>query len=626
LTILETIKDTVDPERRKSRRKATEAERVKARKWSRRMETSRKAKAKRQDEIDTCWEFWRGKHYPGGYKDTEAAAGRYVRQRNYVRSIVEDAVALICDNRPGIKALPTEPNDIQRAEYMTVLQDYCWTKEQMPVEHPICVRAMLVGGIGAARVLFDPDKDYPYGNPDVVPLDWKRVLPDPNGRDWFGLSDFEFIAEEAWIPMSRFRRENPGIDVAPEDKAQRDRGEISIPTETDQAVDGVDDGPGETTDGVWVYRIWHEADEDDDGEGLFYTEVAGDRVIKDEKWDGAYPFLFWVGDIDVEEDHPYPFGMVEMLIDAQKDMNLGISRIYEALKHRPLTTFAYTTESGIKENMISNLEAVKLKLTGPLDSFKWYSPEAIPADVFKWLSETREDFHILSGIRPAMQGRMEEASSGVAIGRLQAMGLARVRKMIVNTDAAITRLAELNDEIIKKHFTVTRQIRITGQDVAPQQPQVDESGQPVKHSPFLFLDVNSDMFFEDVPGEVGMDDEGHPVDEAIRREARFDYVFEAGSTMAGTKELKRQQSMELYKGDAIRLEDLLKDFDRANWQEIVAEKDELAQLRQLVPQLQAQLAEMTPIVEDYQRAMAHLKGQGGQGEQGGLFGPGGGRR
>jgi hypothetical protein len=614
LTILETIKDTVDPERRRGRRKAkeaTETERAKARRWTQRMDRARRAKAKRQAVIDRCWEFWRGEHYPSGYKDTEAASGRYVRQRNYIRSIVEDAVALICDNHPGIQALPQEPNDIRRAEWMTALQDYCWTKEQMPVRHPVCVRAMLVGGMGVARVRFDPDKDYPYGNPDVIPLDWRRVLPDPDGRDWFGLSDFEYIAEECWYPMARFRREYPGVDVAPEDKARRERGEISIPTEIDQAVDGVEDGPAETTDGVWVSRIWHRGDEDDEEESVFYTEVAGERVLKDEKWEGEYPFLFYVGDIDVEEDHPYPFGLVEMLIDAQKDMNLGISRIYEALKHRPLTTFAYTAESGIQENMISNLEAIKLKVTGSLDSFKWCSPEAIPADVFKWLSETREDFHILSGIRPAMQGRMEEASSGVAIGRLQAMGLARVRKMIVNTDAAITRLAELNDELIKRHFTITRQVRITGQDAAAG---VDETGQPVKPAPFAFLEVNSDMFFEDMPGGMGgLDDEGNPVDEAIRREARFDYVFEAGSTMAGTKELKRQQSMELFDRKAIRLEDLLKDFDRANWQEIVAAMDELAQLRQLVPQLQAQLAQMAPMVQDYQQAMAHLKGQGGQG-------------
>jgi len=585
--------------------------------WKAELDRAKKAKAKRQEVIDRCWRFWRGEHTTPSYRADEHEKGRPVRQRNYIRSTVEDGVALICDAKPGIVALPREENDLERAEKMTVLQDYCWDVEDMPVLYPIAVRSVLVGGIGAVYVTFDPDKNYPLGDPDVDVLDWKHVLPDPDGRDWFDLSDFSFIATEAWWPMWRLRREygKAAEDISPEERQRRGESDV-VPADTDKEVDGVASGAAEAGEGAWVYHIWA-LDEEAEGDAKRLIVIAGSRVLKDEPWEGDFPFVFYPGYVDPEEECRYPAGIVEDLLDAQRDMNIYASRVYEAMKYRPLTTFMYTSESGITKDMISNLEAAKL-LVHDINQVKWYSPDPIPADVFKWFQETREDFHIMSGIREVMQGRDPEASSGVAIGRLQDMALARIRQILANMDRANQRLARLNDEIIKRHFTVTRQVRIAGDS-----PLVAPDPLTGRRPQWGFLDVNAQSdFFEavaaepqpllDEAGQPILGEDGQPLMEAqvLQREARFDYIFEAGSTLAGARTQKRQESLLLFDRKALRMEDLLKDFGRANWQEIVAEMDELQQLRQWAQQV-------APMLADYQGAIGALGGGQGQGAAGG---------
>jgi hypothetical protein len=615
------------------RHRDTEEERDLVAEWRPELARARSAKAKRQDETDRFWRFWRGEVYSPVIRTDEAGKGRPLRQRNYVRSTVEDFVALVCDNKPGVTALPRESGDIERAEKMTVLQDYCWDVQDMPVHHPVCVRAMAVSGMGVGRVLWNPDKTYPLGDPDFEVLDWKRVLTDPDGRDWFELSDMRYVAIEAWWPTWRIRREYPQAEVAPEVRERRGESEV-IPADTDREVDGVG-APGATPsgEGAWVYHIWYR-----EGDGKRLLVLAGGKVLKHEAWEGDFPFVFYPGYIEPEEDHPYPEGIVCDLLDAQRDMNLYASRLYEAMKYRPLTTLFYTDESGLDKDQVTNLEAVKMKVD-KMGEAEWYTPPPIPADVFKWFENTKEDFHGLSGVRPTLQGQPDESRSGVAIGRLQDMALARIRQAMVNTDRAIVRIARLNDELIKGHMTISRQVRITGDSPLAQQAAPGAMGgamggampqapatmpgmvmppPPTAPKPrFAFTDVSRDDFFETLPGvsEPMMDEAtGQPLADAmgqplmregepLEREARFDYIFEAGSTLAGTKTQKRQEALTLAEKGFIDQEEVLKRFDYANWQEIVARTSELAQLRAFAQQA-------GPMLADYQGLMAAARGGG----------------
>ena len=598
---------------------------------------SETAARERLDVIKTCYEEYKnfGTH---GKKSSKKASSR----RNYIFSSVEDALALLTDNPPRLDFWPRSRDDIAVAEKYKLVQDFHWEVTKMMEHLPLTMRDFFIAGVGYLKIDFDPFINYPYGQMRIAVVPPLTLLPDPDATC---MDDAKYMIQKIPMPIWKIRKEYPekGKYVPPEDSISSRDDDPSFDLARTISADTSGESLGFNPENIgkheraYVYEMWTISDavfiEDELDEQGKLLNKAGDKkhpngrkivvangiVLEDGEnpFDDAEPPYVEFRNYDISGEY-WPRGDVEYLIESNNDINKMASRLNDWVRESCHTVTVIDEEANVEKDSLDNIEGIVIPKSGQ-GKIERFSPPAMPPGLFQWLTESKSDLEVISGIREVLQGRKPDAGqSGVAFERLQEFAMSTIRKKARSIDNGILRLGKKMLSRTRQFMPENRQIRITG-DFTKQ----TEDG-TTKSMPYDFIDFSGRELYKQIPVmEPGtdmqmIDDIGQPV--YTEEPIDLDVVMEVGSAETVTRNQERADAQFLFSIGVIDKEEVASRYKVKNYKELKERrKQEILEEFQIEMEKEKMKAHLQQQIQ--QEQMASMMGMGGMPGMPGMGGP-----
>lgn len=199
-----------------------------------------------------------------------------------------------------------------------------------------------------------------------------------------------------------------------------------------------------------------------------------------------------------KDDTIYGFGEVKNIIDPQRSLNTVDWHEYENLKVNSNTGWIADDESGVDADKLTNAPGlVIIKKRGT--EIRRQEPGQVSPQLERRKDTDEMAMEDISGINEATQGNVQSgASSGIAIQKLQAQAIGRIRlKDRYLQHYSIKRLGIITSQLILNHWTEEKTLRLRGdngdiEEVVFNPLTMHDMGYTVEISPGSMAGIDKD--------------------------------------------------------------------------------------------------------------------------------------
>lgn len=392
------------------------------------------------------WEQIRGDSYEGG---ENASAWLF----NSIANKHADAM----DNFPCVCCLPREQSDRQAAAVLSEILPIIFERNDFERLYSDAWWYKLKAGTAVYGIFWNPAKDNGLGDIEIVQTDildlfWEpgvKNIKDSKNVFHIRLENSESLEER--YPVLKGKTGNSGLEVS------HFIYDDSVDTSEKTAV--VD----------WYYKVQR-----GNKTLLHYCKFCCDEVLYASENDpvykergfydhGEYPFVF--DTLFVEEGTPCGFGYIDIMKDAQKQIDILGNALVRSASLAAVPRFFINGSGAVNEEEFADWSKSFVHVNGSNlgeDSIREIKISAIPEIALGVLNSKIDELKETSGNRDFSQGGV---SSGVtaasAIAALQEAGSKLTRDMVKGGYRAFTKLNILAVELIRQFYDEPRFFRIT---------------------------------------------------------------------------------------------------------------------------------------------------------------------
>ena len=468
-------------------------------------------------------------------------SNRIVRKIDAVTGLVERL-------RQDPKAYPRTPQHQQGADVATATLRYALDHVDWKAKSPRVARFAAIEGIGGIE--FDLSTG-DHGDPD---LDIHLVYTDtffydPRSYD-DGFTDARFLGVSKWVDIDQAK------ELVPE-KAEEINGLIETGTDltpnSDREITWVN------TSAKKVRLIDHWYIKDGQWNWCLYVGntvlMEGMSPFVDERNRTFPKFLMFSAAVDHDGDR---YGFVRNLKGPQDEINHRRSKSLHILNARRVIS---------DKGAVDDVERARLEWSRPdgwveKNPGKQIEPENQQGDFtgqIQLLQEAKTEIENF-GPNPALIGQGIENSSGRAISLLQQAGIAELGPYIIAYRTWKIRVYRAIWQIIQRHWTAERWIRVTDDDGLAQFVQLngvglDQYGQPAIVNGVGSLDV--DIILDEGPDNVNMMADGFDTLTALARSGQPippEILFELAPLQSSVKQRLLQKMEQMKQADPAKLQ------------------------------------------------------------------------
>lgn len=533
---------------------------------------------------------------------------RHSEVLNLIFEALQSMIPILTDAKPKLEFLPTKPEMYELADILTKVAANDW-------EHNNWLQTLVeilydghFYGDGFAYVGFNPKAEMGLGCVEFESQDNFYVFPDPQARNINGKRTKHFIVAEPVdiTEVKKEYKENPNakfisadvVDFQQADKADIYQVMFKSPLDSKLIVEGpsgYDSIAKNQTLKVTVYF------KDDDFEEQAKLEIDKDGApVLDENGEEKKSFeqvlkypngrkivvaggvLLCNGGMDFD-DGQFPFvqyrnyilprefwsiGDVENLDSPQKTINKIISFSLDVLTLMGNPIYIVDDTSGVDTDNLFNKPGLVIEKSQGSEVRRESGVE-LPSYVLPLLDRFRNFFNGVSGQTDLSKGiEPGNVTAASAIEDLQQAQQTRLRQKSRNIDALLQDFGKLYLSRVFQFYSVPRIVRVTGNQTADQ------------YFYFHVEKLEGKMFANIVtPGGQG---------KKVEILGDFDVRVSTGSSLPFEKGNKTEQSLKLFQLGIIDDEEVLKNADYPNYEQVL---QRVQQKKQAMQQAQMQMAQ-----------------------------------
>ena len=487
-------------------REAREAEKI--------LSEYKRAKAKLDSRIIDNEQWFRLRHW----EQLRRQENDQVRHSAWLFNSIVSKHADFMDAVPECTVLPREKDDEREAARLTAVIPVILERGNWQSTYSDAAYSKLKTGTAVYSVLWDPDAedglgDVAVNSVNILNLFWEPGVADiQHSRHLFyvQLEDNDILTEQ--YPVLAGKLGTPGGNAA--DYAY----ERGADTSKKSAV--VD----------WYYK------KRNGGKTVvhyckFVNSVVlyaseNDPEYAERGWydHGLYPFVF--DPLFREEGSPAGFGMIDVMKEAQEDIDLLGGELIRNARLSARKRFFTRIEGAVNEEEFADLSRDFVHVSGSTlgeDSIREITSSPLSPVYLTILNNKIQELKETSGNRDfSAGGTTGGVTSGTAINALQEAGNKLARDMISMTYNAFSQVCTLIIELIRQFYNAPRCMRILGADGAYEFPVFDNAGlQPTA-----------------LPGGFGM--------EAALRKPVFDVSVKAHKQNTYSRSAQNQDALNFY--------------------------------------------------------------------------------
>ena len=508
---------------------------------------------------------------------------------NHIFSTVETVKPIMLTNTPKAIVLPTKEEGFYKAQLIQDALEYEWDRVHLVNKLRDSITQGLIFGTFIVGLFWNGKAKRGEGEIELSLISPFNFFIDPMATS---IDDAEYCIYATYKPVGQLLKAYP--DKAEEIKEQMSstmEDELTFNKETSDVKNQVLYKECYFRD----YAFEEYIEEDDEGnkyrvKKMKYPKgrrviMAGDVILEDEEnpyEDGKFPFVSWTC-YSVPNSF-WGLSEVEQLIAPQKEINNLYNSLLDNAKLNANPWTLVDKDSGIDTSTITNAPGLLLKKNRGSE-IRRDAPPAMPSYLQTVANDLKYDIQVISGVFDATRGeRPMSVTSGTAIQALQESSQGRIRLKIQSLEQMLSELGGMWLKRMQQFWTLPRQIRIMGGQIAPDTVPLQIGGQKV-----VFKTVSKD----DIDGDFDvMIKTGSTM--PINKSARFDTIMKLAQTTAedGLPMIDRRTIIEYAELD--NPEDIIIRFEeeklrQAQQQEQMAKMEqENAQVQMAIQQTQAE--------------------------------------
>lgn len=364
------------------------------------------------------------------------------------------------DAMPECTVLPREAGDEAEAQKLTKLLPVVLERSGWESVYSEAAFAKLKTGTAVYSVLWNSEAAKGLGDIDVRRADILNLFWEPGVRD---------IQKSRNLFYLELVDNDILLDRCPELKGKlgSTAGEIKS-----YVYDHTVDTSGKSTVVDWYYKKRVNG-----RTVLHYCKFVNDQVLyaseNDERtrergWydHGRYPFVF--DPLYKEEGTPTGFGFIDVMKDAQEDIDLLGTEIVRNARVSARKRYFTRIEGAVNEKEFADLSRDFIHVSGSSlgeESIREITSSPLSPVYLSVLESKVQELKETTGNRDFTQGgTIGGVTSGTAINALQEAGNKLSRDMIAHTYRAFSDVCLLIIELIRQFYSVPRTLRILGED------------------------------------------------------------------------------------------------------------------------------------------------------------------
>ena len=428
----------------------------------------KRAKAELDSRILENEQWFRLRHWEQLRKPQD----KTVRHSAWLFNSIVSKHADFMDAVPECTVLPREQDDEREAARLTAVIPVVLERGNWQSVYSDAVYAKLKTGTAVYSVLWDPDAEDGLGDIAVNSANILNLFWEPGVRDlqhsrhlfYVQLEDNDVLTEQ--YPVLAGKLGAPGANAAAyaykrnEDDAKR------------SAV--VDWYYKKRNGGKTVVHYCKFVN------GIVLYASENDPAYAERGWYDhcLYPFVF--DPLFREEGSPAGFGMIDIMKEAQEDIDLLGGELIRNARLSARKRFFTRIEGAVNEEEFADLSRDFVHVSGSTlgeDSIREITSSPLSPVYLTILNNKIQELKETSGNRDFSQGgTMGGVTSGTAINALQEAGNKLARDMIAMTYNAFSQVCTMIIELIRQFYAVPRCMRILGADGAYEFPVFDNAG------------------------------------------------------------------------------------------------------------------------------------------------------
>lgn len=475
--------------------------------------------------------------YAGKQHDYRQPTFKTVPVTNIIYSTVEYMVPLMTENRPIIRALPTDPEDVPISKGATKALEYVWEDNDMDYQLPFIMRNVAISGDDFLKVYWD------FESESVVydPVDMEYFYPEPYVSS---MGSMKYCIHAEPRPIYEIAGMFPnGKYVKPESfhspMADAMSDETSEPKEAVEAEGEAVMKTGEVLhlNRALVKEIWIDDKTlvekskditDEQGQPVFEFDEKKEEYILDKDgnpkvrkfyWkERKYKYgriIIWANSIKLlDVAYPYKHGKPPFihfyntrvrrsfwsngepfhLKAIQTQLNKRKAQIDFIADLSGNSIWIADIESGVRKNQLTNRPGMIVWKRAAGD-VRREPPPPIPEYFFRTIDDLKSEGEVMSGLMGVLMGEKPgSVTAGTAISELIERASIRVREKVKYMENSLVRLGKITMSLIRQYWDEPKQFMVFGQTGTLGEPETIEfSGRSLRSDPNIKIVSGSTM-------------------------------------------------------------------------------------------------------------------------------------
>lgn len=452
------------------------------------------------------------KGYTGELFKKDLPSYRSQEVSNFIFSTIETIKPIMLSNNPEIVALPSTPDDLQKAEMVRDVLKYEWDRTNMFSLLQKMLTTGLIYGTAIIGLFWNGNKNN-IGQVEPVVISPFNFFPDPMAEN---INDGQFVI------YATYKSIKDVIEFAPE-KEEEIRKNATRPDDKfltfGKEVDNVSGDQNILYIEAYVKDYTVDIEEyEEDGEKKQKSKmkypngrriiIAGDVLIRDEENPyndfGSFPFVTWkCYDIPGRQ---WGMGEVEQILSPTIYASTVMNHILETTRLMSNPVWILDKNAGVTKNSLTNRDGLVIR-KNPGTEVRREAPPSLPAYVVNLPDMLLDHVEHISGVYDVTRGEKPGGvTAAAAIQALNEQSQGRIKLKVQSMEKTLSELGSMWLRRIQQFWVSERLIRI-------------------------LPDALEEPRFEGVNGEYVDGD--------------WDIIIAAGSTMQSNKTAMAQQLIQL---------------------------------------------------------------------------------
>lgn len=480
--------------------------------------------------------------YIGKQYDSISPLFKSIPVTNVIYAIIEYEVPLMTENRPVMKAVPRNLNDIDYAEGASKSLEYVWDDNDMTYRLPFIARNFLVLGDDFLKVYWDFTKkqividpveiDYFYPQPYVDSIEKMGYVIHAEPRPLYEIAEMfplgkyvrpesdQTVIEELFNEETNNSNTMESIEsYNAEGKTVSKEGGRSLYLHRSKIKEIWIDDKTLISEDVVLQNDQKDVIYETDAQNEYVLDENGERIPKTYiKKSRKYPYgrmVTWSNGVLLQDKGcPFKyakpnyvhFGNVKMrrsfwslgdpwvMISIQQQLNKRKAQIDFMADQTGNTIWIVDSDSGVEQNHITNQPGLVIWKRGGTEVRREPAPQ-IPDYLFTTIDDLKLEADFVSGTLSIVRGEKPgSVTAATALDALIERALVRVKEKVKYMEGSLVTLGRMIMSFVRQYWDEPKQFVIIGKGLNPETPQqIEFSGASLSEDPDIKIISGSSM-------------------------------------------------------------------------------------------------------------------------------------